>query len=318
MSTNQPDSQLTRIQAAREERSGDGGPGAPLDRAAQASRRRRRTTLGRGSAHLLTYLLLLAGAVVTLVPLLLPVMTALKTDRQFATGSPLELPDPLTLDNFRALFEEGAGFWVPIVVTVQMVVVLVLGQLVASILAAYAFATLEFRWRETLFWLYLATLMVPAVVTIIPLYTMMTWLDLKNTFAGLVVPFVLGSPYAVFLLRQNFRSMPRELLDAATLDGAGVLRRLWSVVLPVNRPIVVTLLLITVVTQWNSFLWPSIIAPRPEWHVLTTATASMQTQYDDRVVLVMAAAVVAMAPLIVLFLIFQRHITSAIGVGAGR
>ncbi|MGC5629660.1 carbohydrate ABC transporter permease [Georgenia sp. Z1344] len=310
MSTNQPDTQLSAAGPPPET--------SPDDDAPRPARRRRPFSLGRGAAHALTYLLLLAGAVVTLAPLLLPLMTALKTNRQYVADGPLALPDPLTLENFRALFGEEGDFIVPLAVTLQMVVVLVVGQLVSSILAAYAFATLEFRGRELLFWCYLATLMVPAVVTIIPLYTMMTLADLKNTFAGLVVPFVLGSPYAVFLLRQNFRSMPRELLDAATLDGAGVLRRLWSVVLPMNRPIVVTLLLITVVTQWNSFLWPSIIAPRPEWHVLTTATSAMQTQYDDRIVLVMAAAVVAMTPLIVLFLIFQRHITRAIGVGAVR
>jgi multiple sugar transport system permease protein len=85
-------------------------------------------------------------------------------------------------------------------------------------------------------------------------------------------------------------------------------------VLPMNRPIVVTLLLITVVTQWNNFLWPSIIAPAREWRVVTTATTAMQTQYDDRIVLVMTAAVVAMAPLIILFLVFQKKITAAIGI----
>jgi multiple sugar transport system permease protein len=241
-------------------------------------------------------------------------MTALKTEHQYATGSPLALPDPFTLENFRTLFGDGIDFWIPMVVTVQVVAVLVVGQMLASILAAYAFATLEFRGREALFWLYIATLMVPAVVTIIPLYTMAVEAGWKNSFAGLVVPFVLGSPYAVFLLRQNFRSTPRELLDAATLDGAGILRRLWSVVLPMNRPIVVTLLLITVVTQWNNFLWPSIIAPAREWRVVTTATTAMQTQYDDRIVLVMTAAVVAMAPLIILFLVFQKKITAAIGI----
>jgi multiple sugar transport system permease protein len=278
------------------------------------TRTHRRGPMSRPVATTLTYLLLVAGAVVTLVPLLLPLMTALKTEHQYATGSPLALPDPFTLENFRTLFGDGIDFWIPMVVTVQVVAVLVVGQMLASILAAYAFATLEFRGREALFWLYIATLMVPAVVTIIPLYTMAVEAGWKNSFAGLVVPFVLGSPYAVFLLRQNFRSTPRELLDAATLDGAGILRRLWSVVLPMNRPIVVTLLLITVVTQWNNFLWPSIIAPAREWRVVTTATTAMQTQYDDRIVLVMTAAVVAMAPLIILFLVFQKKITAAIGV----
>jgi multiple sugar transport system permease protein len=133
------------------------------------TRTHRRGPMSRPVATTLTYLLLVAGAVVTLVPLLLPLMTALKTEHQYATGSPLALPDPFTLENFRTLFGDGIDFWIPMVVTVQVVAVLVVGQMLASILAAYAFATLEFRGREALFWLYIATLMVPAVVTIIPL-----------------------------------------------------------------------------------------------------------------------------------------------------
>ncbi|GAA4429225.1 carbohydrate ABC transporter permease [Georgenia halophila] len=243
------------------------------------------------------------------------VMTALKAPEQFTTTVPLSLPDPVTAGNFTTLFTDTYDFVVPIAVTAQMVLVLVAGQLVSSVLAAYAFGTLRFPGREVIFWTYLATLMIPAVVTMIPLYSMLTAAGLRNTFAGLVVPFLLGSPYAIFLLRENFRSTPAELLDAATIDGAGVLRRLWYVMLPMNRPILATLLLITVVTQWNSFIWPSIIAPAPEWNVITVATASLQSQYAGNWTLVMAATTIALAPLVVLFLVFQRQITRSIGIG---
>ncbi|MDO5723876.1 MAG: carbohydrate ABC transporter permease [Flaviflexus sp.] len=262
----------------------------------------------------LTYLALLAGAVIMLVPFLFSILTALKTPAQFNTTSPLTLPDPVTLDNFTTLFTRSDSFIVPFAVTAQVTLVLVIGQMTSSVLAAYAFAMLKFPGRDVLFWVYLATLMIPAIVTLIPLFAMMSKAGLTNTFAGLVVPFVFGSPYAIFLLRQNFRSVPGEIMDAARVDGAGVLRRLWSIVLPMNKPILATLLLITVVTQWNNFLWPVMIAPDWEWSVLTVATASLQTQYASNWTLVMAATTLSLAPLIVLFLIFQRQIVRSIGV----
>ncbi len=269
-------------------------------------------------ANLLTYLMLIGSALIVIGPFFLSVMTAVKTPRQFATQPPLTPPDPITFENFTQLFSGSHNFVVPIAVTAQVVAVMVIGQMFSSILAAYAFATLKFPGRDALFWVYLATLMVPAVVTIIPLYVMVTQAGMKNTFWGLVVPFMFGSPYAIFLLRENFRSMPTEIMDAARIDGAGILRRLWHIMLPMNKPILATLLLITVVSHWNNFMWPKVIAPKREWNVLTVATASLQTQYSSNWTLVMAATTVALAPLIILFLIFQRHITRSIGLSGLR
>jgi len=269
-------------------------------------------------ANVLTYGFLLAGAVIMVAPFVFSVMTSLKTSRQFNTSSPLATPDPATVENYVSLFGERYDFVVPIAVTAQVVLVLVLGQMLTSILAAYAFAQLDFPGRDAIFWVYVSTLMIPAVVTIIPLYSMMTELGLKNSFAGLVVPFMFGSPYAIFLLRENFRSTPSDVLDAARIDGAGVLRRLWQIMVPMNKPILATLLLITVVSQWNNFMWPLVIAPRPEWHVITVATAALQTQYNGNWTLVMAATTIALAPLVILFLVFQKQITSSLGVTGVR
>ncbi|CAM3329598.1 carbohydrate ABC transporter permease [Occultella aeris] len=269
-------------------------------------------------ANVLTYAFLIAGGLLMLGPFVFSAMTAVKTPKQFNTTWPLTLPAPATVENFTALFSEQYNFVVPIAVTAQVVLVLVLGQMLTSILAAYAFAQLSFPGRDTLFWVYLSTLMIPAVVTIIPLYSMMTTLGLKNSFAGLVVPFLFGSPYAIFLLRESFRSTPSDVLDAAKIDGAGVLRRLWQVMVPMNKPILATLLLITVVSQWNNFMWPLIIAPAPEWNVITVATAALQTQYNGNWTLVMAATTIALAPLVILFLVFQKQITSSLGVTGVR
>ncbi len=290
--------------------------GAPATAARRSPRSSWRAS--RLTANLLTYVFLIAGAALMIGPFIFSILTSIKTPRQFNTSWPLTLPDPATGENYVSLFGDRYDFIVPIAVTAQVVLVLVIGQMLTSILAAYAFAQLRFPGRDVIFWVYVSTLMIPAVVTIIPLYSMMTSLDLKNTFWGLVVPFMFGSPYAIFLLRENFRSTPSDVLDAATIDGAGPLRRLWQVMVPMNRPILATLLLITIVSQWNNFMWPLIIAPAPEWNVITVATAALQTQYAGNWTLVMAATTIALAPLVVLFLIFQRQITSSLGVTGVR
>ncbi|WP_227979070.1 carbohydrate ABC transporter permease [Nocardia spumae] len=251
------------------------------------------------------YLLLLAGAMCTVAPLVLGALTAVKTPGQFAAESPLALPDPVTGDNFRDVFAHGFGR--AALVTALMTVFITAGQLLTSILAAYAFACTEFRGRDLLFWIYLATMMVPPIVTLIPLYLMFARLGWLNTFWALILPFVFGSPYAIFLLRQYFRGIPGEMLGAARLDGANTLDILVHVVVPMSRPILATLMVITVVTQWNSFMWP-LVAGSGRWQVLTVATADLQTRYNEQWTLVMAATTLAIVPLVVLFVVFQRQV----------
>lgn len=262
------------------------------------------------SRNALIYVGLLAGAVITLVPFGLGLLTSVTSAQQFATGTPLSLPRPPTLANYAALGD--AGFGRALAVTALMTAMITLGQLTFSVLAGYAFAKLEFTGRDALFWVYIATLMVPGTVTVVPLYLMMAELGLRNTFWALVLPFLFGSPYAIFLLREYFRAIPGDLINAARLDGANTLDVIVHVVLPASRPILVTLTLITVVSQWNSFMWPLVITSGGAWRVLTVATAGLQTQYNAQWTLVMAATTVAIVPLIALFLVFQRHIVRSI------
>ncbi|CDO33190.1 carbohydrate ABC transporter permease [Mycolicibacterium porcinum] len=262
------------------------------------------------SRNALIYAGLLLGAVITLLPFGLGLLTSFTSAEQFATDPPLSLPKPPTLENYVGLSD--AGFGRAIVVTALMTAVILLGQLVFSVLAAYAFARLQFPGRDTLFWVYIATLMVPATVTVVPLYLMMAEAGLRNTFWALVLPFMFGSPYAIFLLREYFRSIPRDLINAARLDGAHTLDVITHVVVPASRPILVTLALITVVSQWNNFLWPLVITSGSKWQVLTVATAGLQTQYNAQWTLVMAATTVAIVPLIVLFIAFSRNIVRSI------
>lgn len=262
------------------------------------------------SRNVLVYLLLTVGAVLTLGPFLLAVSASLKTTRQFATGTPLAPPNPFTLANYTGLAD--AGFGRAALVTVLMTAIIVIGQLTFSVLAAYAFARLRFPGRDGLFWVYLATLMIPATVTVVPMYLMLTQVGLRNTFWALVILFMFGSPYAIFLLREHFRTIPDDLIRAARLDGANTLDILWHVVVPVSRPILITLTLITVVSQWNNFMWPLVITSGGEWRVLTVATAGLQSQFNAQWPIVMAATTVAIVPLVILFVAFQKYIVRSI------
>ena len=253
---------------------------------------------------------LLLGAVITLLPFGLGLLTSFTSARQFETGSPLQLPRPPTLANYTDL--AGAGFGRAAAVTALMTAVILLGQLTFSVLAGYAFARLRFPGRDALFWVYIATLMVPGTVTVVPMYLMMAQLGLRNTFWALVLPFLFGSPYAIFLLREHFRIIPDELINAARLDGANTLDVIVHVVLPSSRPVLAALTLITVVSQWNNFMWPLVITSGHKWRVLTVATADLQSRFNSQWTLVMAATTVAIVPLLVLFVAAQRHIVASI------
>ncbi|ATL71295.1 carbohydrate ABC transporter permease [Nocardia terpenica] len=256
------------------------------------------------------YAVLIAGALLTVAPLVLSALTAVKTPARFAVESPLALPNPVTADNFRIVLDQGLGR--AVLVTALMTVFITGGQLITSTLAAYAFARTEFPGREALFWAYLVTMMIPPVVTLIPLYLMFAKLGALNTFWALVLPFAFGSPYAIFLLRQYFRAIPEELIGAARLDGATTLDVIVHVVVPMSRPVLATLTLITIVSQWNNFLWPLVASSGRTWQVLTVATANLQTQYNAQWTLVMAATTLAIVPLVVLFLVFQRQVLRSI------
>lgn len=264
------------------------------------------------ASTLAVYAVLVTGALVTLGPFVLSAMTAFKSARQLATEPTLALPSPPTLANFQALFTGEGSFVTPLAVTLQVTVLVLVVQLGCSILAAYAFARLTFPGRDVLFWVYLATMMIPQVATLVPLYTMMVEAGLRNTFWGLVLPTLLGSPYAVFLLREYFRGIPEDIVAAARIDGCGPVRSLRHVVLPMSRPIIATLAVITVVSQWNNFLWPRVITSGPEWQVLTVATAALQSQFNGNWTLVMAATTVALVPLVVIYLLCQRQIVASI------
>lgn len=286
---------------------------APADAGGGRARRRaRRTPL----AVLGIYLGLAAAAAIALLPFALSLMTAFARDP--ARRSPLAPPDPWPADSFGAVLGDPADLADAARTTLAAVVVVTCAQVASSVLAAYAFAQLRFPGREPLFRLFLVAMTIPTTALVVPLYLMAAAAGLRNTFWGVVVPFMLASPGAVLLLRESFRSVPRELIDAARIDGAGHMRILTRIVIPAARPTLAALTLITAVNQWNSFMWPRIIAnQRPR--VVTVAAAALQFHHNAGRAHMMAAAAVVLIPVVVLLLALRRRVDAVVALtGAGR
>ncbi|MFC9970372.1 carbohydrate ABC transporter permease [Spirillospora sp. NPDC127200] len=256
------------------------------------------------------YLTLIIGAFVSVFPYLLVALTALKTPRQLNSTQPWEPGLPPTLDNLGKVLDSGfAGY---LGNSVLMTVALTAGQLVFTTFAAYAFARLRFRGRDVLFWLYVATMMVPSAVTMIPLFLIMRELNLANTWWGLLAPYLLGTPYGIFLMRQFFRALPAGLEDAARIDGAGPLTILLRIVLPLSRPAMGTLAIITVIASWNNFMWPLIITSGDDTKVVTVGIAGLKGAIGVDPNQMTAAALIALVPMVAVFVAFQRYIVRSV------
>lgn len=262
------------------------------------------------------YAVLVIGAIISLFPYYLAFLTSVKPADQIFAGAPWSLPTAFTLGNYVSVMTQY-NFPGYIVQTLIYAVVSTLGQLFFSTFAAYAFARMRFPGRDILFWLYLATMMVPNIVTIVPLFILMSTLNWVNTYAGLIVPFILGTPYGIFLMRQFFRTIPADLENSARIDGAGTFQVLTRIILPLSRPILGTLAIITFVQQWNNFLWPLIITNTDDMRVLTVGISAFQSSFGAAWNLMMAATFIALGPLLLLFFTFQKHIVRSIHLGAG-
>jgi multiple sugar transport system permease protein len=263
---------------------------------------------------LLVNAVLLLAAALTLFPLLWMASVSLMHHGEASTFPPPLLPGSVTLESYRALFQrEGMGrYLMNSLLLASLVAVL---SLAFNSLAGYAFAKLRFSGRDRIFRLLLAALVIPAQVAMLPLFLMLKWLGLVNTYAGVIVPGMAGI-FGVFLVRQYALSIPDELLEAARLDGAGELRIFGAIVLPVLRPVLVTLFIFTFLGTWNDFMWPLIVLTDQDMYTLPIALALLSREHVQDDELMMAAAVVTVLPVLVLFLALQRYYLRGIMVGS--
>jgi multiple sugar transport system permease protein len=293
-------------------------PGGP--RTSVAANTSHRSQKSHGTARTLRlaafYLLLSIIAAVFIAPYVLSAFAALKPLNEIFSEPAWIPPSSFNLHAFAEDFTKY-HFLRYLGNTALVTVVLTVGQVLFSIFGAWAFARLRFPGRETLFWIYLLTLMVPNVVTLIPLYTLFRYAHMLNTYWAIFLPYSLGTPYTIFLMRQFFLGIPSEVIEAARIDGCSELRVLWQVGVPLARPIIVTAVFIAFVFGWNNFLWPLIVTNSPSLKVLTVGIASFQSNLGTQWNLVLAGSLIALIPLLIIFAVFQKQIVRSIQLTSG-
>ena len=267
--------------------------------------RARRPTLGSVALHSVVII----GALAMLFPFAWTVITSI-TPGAGLTLRPRLWPDDPSLEAYATLFAERP-FARVILNSLGLAVATTVIQLITSATAAYVFSRLPFRGRGVAFAVYLATMMVPLQVLIVPLFAELRAFGLLNTYLGALLP-SFASAFGIFLLRQAINQVPRELDEAATLDGAGHGRIFVSIILPNIRPALATLTIFAFMGSWNSFLWPLVVLRDPELQTLPIALAGLQGQYTTAWDVVMAGSVVSVLPMLALYLIAQKHIIQGV------
>jgi multiple sugar transport system permease protein len=278
------------------------------------SKARRRTT-GARIAGVARHLGIALTAAVFLFPFFWMLSNALRPDREVFAMPPRLLPSAIQWYNFVAAWRYlpfGRFFLNSAFVAASVTVIV----LVVSSLSGYAFARLKFPGRGGLFIVYLATLMVPQAVIVIPLFLMMGAFDWVDTYQGLIVP-VAFSSFGTFLLRQFFLTIPQELEDAARIDGASHLRILLTIFLPLSLPALGLLALFTFTGQWNSFLWPLIAVNSTDHATLPLGLTMFQGQQGTQWNYMMAGATISMVPGLLLTILMHRYIFKSIAIGSG-
>ncbi|MGD2051904.1 MAG: carbohydrate ABC transporter permease [Acidimicrobiia bacterium] len=248
---------------------------------------------------------LAVGALLTAFPFLWMVFTSVKPLNEARTYPPHILPSTVQWDSYLTLFRELA-FGRYLVNTI-VVVVIGFGGMFLMAMAGYGFAKFEFRGKNAMFLLVLTTLMIPVQVTLIPTYLILNQVGLTNTVVGIAMP-TLVSAFGVFLFRQFMETLPSEVLEAARLDGASEFRIFRSVVMPMSKPILAVMTVLTFIAGWNSFIWPLVIAGQQDNYTLSVGLALLNEQVSINPPLQMAGASLMVVPTIVLFVVLQRYV----------
>ncbi|HWD39383.1 MAG TPA: carbohydrate ABC transporter permease, partial [Fimbriimonas sp.] len=252
-------------------------------------------------------------AVLMVTPVVWMVSTAFKPESDVLKPDPRWIPEHATFENFRNLFARADEFpvlrWLANSVGIALAVTFLV--LLISSMAAFALSRLQFKGRDSLFYLIVATMVIPSQVMLIPVFLIVTKLGLFNTYAGIVLP-GLASAFGVFLLRQFFVAIPRDFEEAAYLDGAGLWTTYSRVIMPLAKPALATLAIFTFMGSWNSFEWPLIVTNDIEMRTLPVGLSIFQGRYNLEYGITMASSLLTTLPMIVAFLFFQKRITEGI------
>jgi len=266
----------------------------------------------------MTYALLTLGAFIMIAPFWWMVTTAFKLPANQYTKT--LLPNPATLNNFRELLGTGISFPLLFFNSFLISILTVAGQLLTCAMAAFAFAVVRFRGRGLLFTILLITLMIPPQVTLIPNFIIFQWLRLVGTTVPLWITAFLGGAFGTFLLRQYFLTIPRDLVDAARVDGASLIDIFWRIYMPLGRPALAALAIFTFQGAWNDLLHPLVYMPAVPNTTLTVGLAFFQQQLTQggKFTVLMAGGLVSILPLILVFFIAQKQFIEGIALSGVR
>lgn len=251
----------------------------------------------------LSLVLLLVGAGIVLLPLGIVFLKSFGPATVDANRG--IVPAQLTLANYRQAWQQG-NFLLAFANSTFVALAVTAFQIITSALAGYALARLKFFGRGAILLIVLATLIIPFQLLVIPIFLVLKWGNLINTYAALILP-TAANGFGIFLLRQYFQTIPVELEEAAALDGANRLQILWQVMLPLARPAIVNLFLFTFIGEWNDLFKPLVFTTRPELRTVQLALAEFQEQFTSNLTLMMAAVAIATFPVVLLFLVGQRQ-----------
>jgi multiple sugar transport system permease protein len=268
----------------------------------------------RRIVSLLLHLSLAAAAFVTLAPLLWMLSASMMPQGEASAFPPPFLPASVTLEHYVDLFTRlslARAFFNSALLALAVTAV----SLVINSMAGYAFAKLRFRGRDTLLNSLVSAMIIPAQVTMLPLFLMLNRMGLINTYLGVIIP-GMASIFGIFLIRQFARSIPDSLIEAARIDGASEFRIYWSLILPLCRPVLVTLSLFTFMGTWNDFLWPLIIMTDDSMYTLPVALANLSLEHVQDLELMMSGSVMTIAPVLILFVAVQKQYIAGIMAGS--
>jgi multiple sugar transport system permease protein len=266
-----------------------------------------RDRLRTGAVHLVLILFSVAMA----APMLWTLGTSLKQPGVIFTYPPQWIPNPVDWDNYRQLFLQ-LPMGIFLLNSFKIATIATIGQVISCAMAAFAFARLRFPARNLLFFILLATLMVPTHVTLIPTFFIMRGLGWIDTHWALTVPWWMGGAFGTFLLRQFFLTIPTEMMEAAKIDGAGYWRIFWRIYMPLSGPALATLAVFTFMGSWNNLLGPLIFLNSEEKMTVTLGLTLLQGQYYSQWTLLMAGAIVSVIPTLIVFFIAQKYFVEGI------
>lgn len=256
--------------------------------------------------HLIVHLILLAGVAVVVFPFLWMILTSFKTSGEAMKIPPTIFPEKIVTTAYHTIVSSAIPFGTVYMNTIISTVVTTIVQIAFCSMAGYAFGRIDFPFKNAIFVLILSVLMVPGQIFLIPQYQIIQKMGLLDTIPALFMP-NLFSAFGTFLLRQFFMSLPKELEEAAIVDGCGRFRIFGQIMLPLVKPGIVALAIFTIKFAWNDFMWPLIVNTSMEKMTLGPALSTLQGQYTTEYPMQMAGAVLAVVPLIVIFFLFQKQ-----------